>query len=435
MNKSIFSRCALRFIMTVAVLMFAGCGGGGQSDDVSQPIPFDPVADQYDSNSINIGSISYGNTVRNGILLGVKHVNEAGGVLGKPLNIAAFVAADADESVKLAQALIDQGIQVINVSYSSRSKAVSELTIARKVVLISESATSTFFTDYADDDFYFRLAPSDVHQGRVLAEVALSQGATTAATVFNEGDAYGDTLTREFKTNFVAGGGVETDRLAIPFALENGFDQYLSQLADSQPDVIINTILNASIVANFVNESGAFNLNSLFIMPDASAGQVSFVNNVANFALVDGTLGTSPGFGLADNPQMMFFADSFEAQFGTPPEGFTVNGYDFVLITALAIERAGLVNNSNNPTGEMIRDSLRAVMNPPGLVVGPSNLAQGLELVRSSQDINYSGGYGAIDWDANGDIAGDITYDVLRVDGATGSWVTDSQQVIHVPLD
>jgi hypothetical protein len=38
---------------------------------VSQSISFDPVAEQYDSNSINIGSISYANTVRNGILLGV----------------------------------------------------------------------------------------------------------------------------------------------------------------------------------------------------------------------------------------------------------------------------------------------------------------------------------------------------------------------------
>ncbi|MCJ8268892.1 MAG: ABC transporter substrate-binding protein, partial [Psychrosphaera sp.] len=331
MNKSNFSRLTVRLMITVAVLVLGGCGGGGQSDDVSEPIPFDPVADQYDSNSINIGSISYANTVRNGILLGVKHVNEAGGVLGKSLNVVAFVASSADESVKLAQALLEKDIQVINVSFSSRSKVVSELTIPRKVVLISESATSTFFTDYADDDFYFRLAPSDVHQGRVLAEVALNNGATTAATLFNEGDAYGDTLTREFKTNFVAGGGVETDRIAIPFSVENGFDPYLNQIADSQPDVIINTILSASIAANFVNESAAFNLNALFIMPDASAGQAGFVNSIANLGLVDGALGTSPGFGLADSVEMMFFADAFEAQFGNPPEGFTVNGYDFAL--------------------------------------------------------------------------------------------------------
>ena len=82
MNKT-----ALRLILTAVVFTFAGCGGSGQSEDVSQPIPFDPVADQFDSNKINIGSISYDNTVRNGILLGVKHVNEAGGVLGKSLHL------------------------------------------------------------------------------------------------------------------------------------------------------------------------------------------------------------------------------------------------------------------------------------------------------------------------------------------------------------
>jgi hypothetical protein len=73
-------------------------------------------------------------------------------------------------------------------------------------------------------------------------------------------------------------------------------------------------------------------------------------------------------------------------------------------------------------------------MNPPGEIVTPSNFQHALELVRSGIDVDYSGGYGAIEWDQNGDIVGEITFDILRVDGATGSWVTDSQEQIFVPL-
>jgi branched-chain amino acid transport system substrate-binding protein len=435
MNKSTTWRFIGNTLLPALVLFtFIGCGGG-ESDDVTEAILSDPVADQYKADAINIASITNLSSVRNGVLLGEKHVNEAGGVLGKEFNVVAFVAGSTEESVILAGKILENDIQIINVSYSSRSKAVSELTIPREVVLISESATSPFFTDYEDNDFYFRLTPSDVHQGRVLAQVAINSGAQTAVTVFNEGDQYGDTLTSEFKVNFEELGGTELDRIAVPFSVEVGFDTYLNQVAASSPDAIINTILEASIAANFVNESAAFNLSSLFIMPDTSAGVSGFVNSIANFDFVDGALGTSPGFGLESQPEMAFFSNSYQAQYGSLPEGFNVNAYDYAIISALAIERAGLVNNTTTPTGRQIRDSMRDVMNPPGIIVTPSNLAAGLQMVRNGEDVDFTGAYGANDWDVNGDISGEITFDVLRVDGATGTWVTDQQEQVFVPFD
>ena len=81
----------------------------------------------------------------------------------------------------------------------------------------------------------------------------------------------------------------------------------------------------------------------------------------------------------------------------------------------------------------MIRDSLRPVMNPPGVVVGPLNIAEALLLIRDGADVDYSGGYGANNWDGNGDITGEVTYDILRLDAASGTWVTERQEQIFVP--
>jgi branched-chain amino acid transport system substrate-binding protein len=423
---------SLPLVLTTCLL---GCSGGGSSDDVTDPLSFDPLADQFKPGAINIGSITNIPSVRNGVLLGVRHVNDAGGVLNKEFNVTAFVAEGAQDSVELAGKMLERDIKVINVSFSSRSLAVSELTIPAEIPLISESATSSFFTDYEDNDYYFRLVPSDVIQGRVLAQVAINAGSVRAVTVFNEGDTYGETLTSQFKTNYELAGGTVLIRVAIPFEVTTGFDSFLQLIEDQDPDLILNTILEASVAANLENESAAFDIDALSLLPDASAGVKAFLNSIANIDNVDGALGTSPGFGFALNPEMIYFTESYQQQFDTAPDGFNVNGYDFSLISALAIEHAGFVNNTDNPSGRMIRDSLRRVMNPPGVVVGPLNIAEGLQLIRDGSEVDYAGGYGANNWDDNGDITGEVTYDILRLDAASGSWITERQEQIFVTDD
>lgn len=54
------------------------------------------------------------------------------------------------------------------------------------------------------------------------------------------------------------------------------------------------------------------------------------------------------------------------------------------MVTALAIEKAGSDFNTNNPNGRQIRDSLRAIMNSEGEMIGPSEIGRGLSLVAKS---------------------------------------------------
>jgi len=312
---------------------------------------------------------------------------------------------------------------------------VSELTIPQQIPLISESATSTFFTTYDDNDFYFRMVPSDVFQSRILAEIAIQQGHTTAVTVHNDTDPYGETLVEHFVSNFEQLGGSVLAQVTVPFSVTVGFDPFLQVIKGHNPDMVLGAILNADESANFVNEAVALGIQSKFLFPDASAGVSAFSNNIADIATIADALGTAPGFGLATNPEMIYFAQSYQQQFGRAPEAFDVSGYDFAMVTALAIEHAGYVNNTDNPTGLMVRDSLRAVMNPPGQIVGPSTIAEALQLIKSGSEADYSGSYGANEWDGNGDIAGEITYDVLSIDTETKTWQTVFQQQIFISLE
>jgi len=408
------------------------CGGGSSNFD--QPFVSDPLADQYDGNAINIGSIANSPAIRNSVLLGVRDVNDAGGVLNKKLNVVAFVSADVPDSVALAKQLLKVDIKAIHSSFSSRSLAISELSIPKQIPLISESATSTFFSTYADNDFFFRMVPSDVIQSKILADLAFNQGFRRVVTVHNQTDPYGETLTERFKQSFEQLGGEVIDRIEVPFTVTNGFDSFLARVAEQNPDLVLEAIVEPDISANWVNESISFGIKARFLFPDAAAGVSAFVNNLADPRQIETDVGTAPGFGLATNPEMILFEQLYRQQFGLAPESFTVSGYDLVLVTALAIERAGFVNGTDNPSGLMIRDSLREVMNPPGKTVSPSNLAQALQWVKSGIEVNYSGAYGANDWDAQGDITGEITYDVMSVDSLSKTWKTVSQQQVFIPL-
>lgn len=414
------------------LLVSTGCNN--QSDDVTQAFTFDPVPDQYDVAAINIGSIVNTPSVRDAILLAAEQINQAGGVLGKNLNVVAFVANSADDAVKQAEKLLEYDIKALSVSYSSRSKAVSELTIPKNIPLISESATSPFFTDYSDNDFYFRVVPSDIIQSRILAELAIENGKEKVITVHNETDQYGETLVEYFTVNFEALGGQVIDNVVIPFSVTTGFDSYLEPILASSPDLILNVILEGGIAANFVNEAVSTGVQASFLLPDSSAGVASFANNIVDVQSISDALGTAAGFGLVSNPEMIFFDESYQEQFARQPESFNVTGYDLVMVTALAIEHAGLINNTDDPTGIMVRDSLRAVMNPPGEKVGPANITQALQLIRSGIDVDYSGSYGDNDWDIHGDLVGEITYNVLSLDSDTKLWKTVFQRQTYIPL-
>jgi branched-chain amino acid transport system substrate-binding protein len=422
-----------KYLLFIPFILFLVSSCEEKSEDATQAFEFNPVADQYKDNAINIGSIVNAPSIRNSVLLAVKQINEVGGVLNKELNVVALVAADSEEAVRQAKNILEKDIKVLNVSFSSRSKSVSILSIAKQIPLISESATSPFFSSYEDNDLYFRMVPSDVIQSRILAELAIAQGYKTAVTVHNETDQYGETLAEYFVYNFTQLGGQVLEKITVPFSVNSGFDSYLQRIIDRSPDVILGIILEADESANFVNESKAYGIQAKFLLPDSSAGLAAFSNNIADAESIADALGTAPGFGLVTNPEMIHFTLSYQQQFGKEPDGFDVSGYDFVMVTAMAIEHAGLVNNTNDPTGLMIRDSLRAVMNPPGQLIGPSNIAEALQLIKSGHDINYTGGYGANDWDVNGDITGEITYNVMGIDVETKAWKTLFQQQVFIP--
>ena len=132
-----------------------------------------------------------------GAALGIEDVNAAGGVLGKPAEFLAGDSGDGDPDI--ANPTVDghlaAGVDAILGAAASgvSLNVIDKITKENCKIHFSPANTSPEFTDYDDGDLYFRTAPSDVLQGRILSDLIVEDGNTTVALLARQ-DSYGEGL-------------------------------------------------------------------------------------------------------------------------------------------------------------------------------------------------------------------------------------------------
>ncbi|MEV1288421.1 ABC transporter substrate-binding protein [Micromonospora sp. NPDC049679] len=130
-----------------------------------------------------------------GALLGIREVNAAGGVLGQPVQ---WIEGDDGTNAEVAKATvrkhIEAGVHVmIGAGASDISRAVLPEVVEAGVILFSPCNTDAGLSTIQDDGLFFRTAPSDLLQGRALADVILRDGSQKIAIVARK-DSYGEGL-------------------------------------------------------------------------------------------------------------------------------------------------------------------------------------------------------------------------------------------------
>ncbi|GAP54077.1 uncharacterized protein MJ1266 [Arthrobacter sp. Hiyo6] len=136
-----------------------------------------------------------------GVNLGIKEVNDAGGVLGKPVEVIHRDSGDTktDIATQSTTALLGQGVSaIIGAASSGVSKTVINQITGAGVIQFSPANTSPDFTTWDDKGLYWRTAPSDVLQGKVLGNYMATCGAQTVGMIVLN-DAYGTGLARTFR--------------------------------------------------------------------------------------------------------------------------------------------------------------------------------------------------------------------------------------------
>ncbi|HEY9665394.1 MAG TPA: ABC transporter substrate-binding protein, partial [Coleofasciculaceae cyanobacterium] len=147
----------------------------------------------------------FATSVLQGVALAQDEFNRAGGLSNRLLKIV--IAKDNDEpkqAKEVARELIKDRNVIGAIGHVTSAASKEALPEYKKAGLAMISPTSTS-TDLRGDSF-FRAVPSDRVTGEKLAEYAIKQN-IKRVVIFYKNDAYGTSLSNEFKNSFARQGG------------------------------------------------------------------------------------------------------------------------------------------------------------------------------------------------------------------------------------
>ncbi|MCP5001844.1 MAG: ABC transporter substrate-binding protein [Hyphomicrobiales bacterium] len=341
--------------------------------------------------------------ILNAAKLAEADVNAGGGILGGQ-NFVLVVAdgqAAAQPSVDAASKLVNlENVAAIMGALSSGATIASAnaVSIPNNVLQVSPTATSPAVTDIEDNDYLYRIVPSDNYQGQVLANIVLDEGLNKVAVAYVNND-YGVGIANTFKASFEEKGGTVT-AFEKHEDKKNSYRGELATLASSGADALVVIAYAGGSGAKIVKQSLENGFFDRFIGTDGLRDDL-LIEQVGPEALATSFFSspTSPG----ENPAADALHKRFDETYGEGSDKpFVDQTYDATMLIALAIEKAGSTDR------EAIKAALREVANAPGEVVGPGEWEKAVKLIAAGKDINYEGAAGSHEFDDNGDVAGFI---------------------------
>ncbi|HEY2674732.1 MAG TPA: ABC transporter substrate-binding protein [Rugosimonospora sp.] len=194
----------------------------GSTNDASKQTPPSPSASHTTGGPLTLGlilpktgALAYvGPPLFAGAHLAVKEINDAGGILGKPVTaIDGDDGTDAGKAAAQFQTFVSQNIPImIGPSSSGEAAALVPMAVAAGRILFSPSATSTGLSTIDDHGLFFRSCPPDSYQSQALADVIMRGGARRVFIVARD-DSYGTGL-RDGVSKDLMAAGIKQDDLA-----------------------------------------------------------------------------------------------------------------------------------------------------------------------------------------------------------------------------
>lgn len=331
-----------------------------------------------------------------GIDLAIKDINEAGGVLGKPVEFSLEDSSDGESpaiAVASATKLLGAGVDaIIGAAASGVTRNIIDQITKSKTVQISMSNTAPDLSTWEDGGYYFRTAPSDLLQGAIVGNQIVKDGNENVAIIYQQ-TAYGEGLQAKAKSTLEAAGVTIVAEEAFKEG-ESNFDAAVDKVIAAGADSVL--VISYDEVKKIVPalQKKQFDGSKIYLV-DGNLGNYSAE---AWAGYLTGAQGTLPG-GETDAAFKQRAADLYMANYGTELLEFAylAESYDAVILLALAAEQA------KNDSGEAIAANMTSVSTGGEKV---SNFADGLAAIKAGKDVDYEGFSGPIEFDSNGDPTG-----------------------------
>lgn len=225
---------------SAAALVMAVCGTTGTARSA---VPAEPGDGELQFGYVlpETGQLAYlGPPQIESLKFAIQTINDAGGVLGKPVPkvVSSDEAGQEAVAAQSADRVLAAGVDaIVGAAASGMSLAFIDRVTGAGVVQCSGSNTAPTFTDYEDDGFYFRTVPSDALQGPILADVVRGDGHDRVALVARADDYGRGLMEATQKTLEERGATVVLTETYDPKA--SNFDQVVQKMENSRPDAAV----------------------------------------------------------------------------------------------------------------------------------------------------------------------------------------------------
>lgn len=409
-RATFLSYCA---VGAAAALALSACSGG--SDSASGASGESGAAG--DGLDLKVGSIlpqtgslaTLGPPEIAGVDLAIKDINDAAAGLTATVTHKDSGDTTTNIATQSATSLISQGVSgIVGAASSGVSMTIIDQITSAGVVQISPANTSPDFTDYDDNGFFWRTAPSDVLQGQILGNKIIEDGKTNVAILYMN-DPYGIGLADNLKKTLDAAGVTVAADVTYDPAASN-FTSEIGQVLGSDPDalvvigfeeskVIFSNIATAGYdFANVYGTDGNYGLMQPGDQPDIAGAQftVPGVKAPEDFQAQLQELVKSQG-----SPELTTFS-------------YAAESYDATVLLALAALQGGATD------GATIRDNLQSVSEDGTKCTTYADCA---DLIAAGTDIDYDGLSGPITFSDKGDVT-EATISIFKYStGNESEWV------------
>jgi branched-chain amino acid transport system substrate-binding protein len=329
-----------------------------------------------------------------GVEKALLEIEAGGGVLGSPVT---YIEGDSgDTTTDIASQTVDsqlaQGVQaIIGAASSGVSLTVIDKITSNGVVQFSPANTAPALTTYPDNGLYFRVSPSDVLQGAVIAADAIDSGIESMAVIARQ-DPYGEGLKDAVVKDFgAAGGTITADLLYDPAA--PSFEAEVAEIVASGPQAVtvIGFEETTKLLQEMIKQSAGPQDIQIFLV-DGNISTTAYEDFPAD--TMTGVRATVPS-GEAD---LTAFNESLlEVDPDLTDFAYGAQSYDATMLIALAAQAAGCGD------GTSIAEFLPQVAGNGGEQC--STWADCVALLDAGSDIDFQGVTGPVDFNEYGDLA------------------------------
>ncbi|MEV4070325.1 ABC transporter substrate-binding protein [Nonomuraea fuscirosea] len=392
-------------VAAAASLALTACGGGGDTAAEQSGTAAPSTAASSAPAAAGDGTLTIGTVLPQtgslaflgppefaGVDQAVKEINEAGGVLGKP--VAKFDTDSGDTTTNIASQSVDKLLAqkadaIIGAASSSVSESIIDKITGAGVVQFSPANTSDKFSTISDNGLYFRTAPPDKLQGRVLGDLIAADGNDTIGIMAMQ-DSYGSGLADQVTKTAEEAGASVVERVDYdPKAAEFSADVAKIKAKNPKAIVLIGFEEGAKVVAELVKQGLTADKHKWY-MVDGNMSNTNYLKMPKG--TLKGVKGTIPGAEAPDafrkkllelNPEL----DDFT---------YAAESYDATNLIALAAEAA------KDDTGKSIAAKLPEVSKGGEKCKSFKECA---DLLKAGKDIDYDGVSGPIEFNEAGDPA------------------------------